>query len=89
MCWGQELNHKDFIAFLNILEQVQPAYASCFLGACLITSPPTSDEKFIRVSTMQSTVDLDQCGTVEKHWRLEIQRCASPASSAHFPHLCD
>lgn len=58
MCWGQELKHEDFIAFLNILEQVQSAYALCFLGACLIISPPTSDEKFIRVSIMQNTMAL-------------------------------
>lgn len=58
MCQSLELKYEDFIAFLNILKQVQLAYASCFLGACKIISPPTSNEKLIWMSIMQSTVDL-------------------------------
>ena len=67
MCQSQELKYKNIIAFLNILELVQLADASCFLSVCMIISPPTSNEKFIWLSIIQSTMDLDQCDLVENH----------------------
>lgn len=67
MCQSQKLKYKNIIGFLNILELVQLADASCFLSACLIISPPSSNEKFIWLSIIQSTMDLDQCDLVGKH----------------------